>query len=85
MNDAQSLVREIEKELTQVKVKIAELNGEVDHLKAKALDLEKTIDNITEDKVDTKEFTPVQKLVYGMVGLILTSVILAMIGLVFTK
>lgn len=85
MNDAQNLVREIEKELTSVKVKIAELNGEVDHLKSKALDLEKTIDSLTDDKVDTKEFTPVQRLVYGLVGLILAAVVTAMIGLVLTK
>lgn len=85
MNDAQSLIRDIEKELTSVKIKIAELNGEVDGLKNKAIELEKTIDSLTTNKVDSKEFNPVRSLVYGLVGLILTAVVLAMIGLVLRK
>jgi len=85
MNDAQNLIRDIEKELTIIKVKLADLNGEIDNLKSKAHDLEKTIDMITANKVDMKEFSPVQRVVYGIVSLIVTAVILGMLGLVLAK
>jgi len=85
MNDAQNLIRDIEKDLTIIKVKLADLNGEIDNLKSKAHDLEKTIDMITANKVDMKEFSPVQRVVYGIVSLIVTAVILGMLGLVLAK
>jgi len=40
------------------------------------------LDIVTEDYVKRAEFEPVQRLVYGLVGLVLTAVFIAVIALV---
>jgi thiosulfate reductase cytochrome b subunit len=45
-------------------------------------DLDKIMERLDNNFVKREEFVPVQRLVYGVVGLILTSVIVALIALV---
>ena len=52
MTSAQSLVRELEKEIQDVKDNVLSLNYEIDGLKVKAKDLEKLLDSISGNKVD---------------------------------
>jgi len=45
-------------------------------------DLDKIIDKLDKNYVTKAEFAPVQKIVYGLVTLILTSVVIALLALV---
>jgi hypothetical protein len=43
------------------------------------------IKRVEEELVERKEFAPIQKIVYGMTGLLMTTVFLAILSLVVTK
>ena len=40
---------------------------------------------VEEELVEKKEFAPIQKIVYGLVGLVLTTVFIALLSVVITK
>jgi len=42
-------------------------------------------EHLKEDYVTAAEFVPIKKIVYGLVGLVLTAVTLAVLGLLFLK
>lgn len=48
-------------------------------------DIKDIKDKLDQKFVTRESFTPVQRVVYGLVGLILTAVMLAILGLVITK
>lgn len=48
-------------------------------------DLDKIMEKLDRNYVTKEEFVPVQRLVYGVVGLILTSVVVALVALVIQK
>jgi ABC-type phosphate transport system permease subunit len=60
----------------------AELAVDVKYIKEKLDKLEGRVDS---HFVTQNEFTPVRNIAYGLVGLIVTSVIVALIGLVVAK
>lgn len=58
---------------------MSELETDIKYIRR---DLDKIMDRLDNNFVKREEFVPVQRLVYGVVGLILTSVIVALIALV---
>jgi len=63
-------------------VQIAEMAKDVGYIKAKVDSIEK---DIKADYVSRTEFEPIKKLVYGMVTLILSGVVVAVISLVLRQ
>ena len=56
-----------------------QLLSDVASIKDKVISIEKKLEN---NYVTKDEFTPIKNLVYGLVGLILTGVVMALLGLV---
>ena len=48
-------------------------------------DLDKIMDKLDKNYVTKAEFAPVQKIVYGMVGILATSVLIALLALVIRQ
>lgn len=71
------------------KTKIALMKKDIDYIKKAVDDLKKSVDEVkknTEENFVTKaEFAPVKQIVYGLVGLVLTAVVGALIGLVILQ
>ena len=74
------------KDVETVKTKIAVMQNDIEHIKGAMDDIKKIVDDIKkniEDQYITKaEFAPVKQIVYGIVGLIITAVIGALLGIV---
>jgi hypothetical protein len=66
----------------ETKVAVAELGTDVKYLKEKIDNIDRKLDAqyVTQD-----EFDPIRKLVYGIVGLILTAVVGALISVVVNR
>lgn len=63
----------------------ARLQAVAIHMSYMSRDMRDLKKQVSSNLITRAEFTPVRNLVYGMVGLILTSFVLAVIGLVFVK
>jgi hypothetical protein len=66
-------------------IKIAVVANDVEHIKKSVDRIEKRFDNLDSQYVEKSEFEPVKKVVYGVVALILTAVIGALVGLVILR
>ena len=64
------------------KVQIAVMATNVENIKNDVKDIK---DKLQNDYVSQTEFKPIRNIVYGMVGLILTAVIIALVSLVILK
>lgn len=64
------------------KVELAVIANDISRIKTDITEIKERLD---EKYVTKDEFEPVKKLVYGIVGLILTAVIGALLGLVILK
>ena len=65
-----------------VLVELTVIKKDIEFIKCKIEELEKKIDN---QYVTRMEFEPIKKIVYGIVTLVLTAVVVALIGLVVMK
>lgn len=65
-----------------LEVKIAVIQNDVDYLKNRVDEIAEKMD---EKFVTQTEFDPIRKLVYGLVGLILTAVVGALIAMVVNR
>jgi len=72
-------IKQIEAEGKDTLVKVSVMSNDILYIKSGIDRLEKLI---TENYVLRSEFDPIRKIVYGTTGLILTSVIIALIALV---
>lgn len=72
----------MEKTFGQMMVDVAVILNKVNYIEEEIRILK---DNIENKFVTKAEFDPVKRLVYGVTGLILTGVIVALISLVITK
>ena len=68
--------------MTKQNISIALLNQKVDYVIEKVTKIEDKLDG---DYVTREEFDPIKKVVYGLVSLILTAVVVALISLVLRK
>lgn len=59
--------------------KITEMSGDIKYMRQEITDVKSWLEN---KYVTVSMFAPVQKIVYGLVGLILTSVVVALIAMV---
>lgn len=73
------------KQIQTEQVAIAVLNTKMDYLKDGVDGVNKKIDTISGQFVPQAEFKPVRNIVYGLVGLILTAVMLGILTLVIRR
>lgn len=67
---------------TEVKEKVERIESSITTMKREVDDVLETVEK---DYVRKETFVPIQKIVYGVVGLILTAVFAAIIGMVIIK
>jgi len=72
-------IKDIEGEIKQTSLSLALMGKDVSYIKNGVDDLKKLI---SEQYVLKSDFDPIKKIVYGMTGLILTAVVIAVISLV---
>ena len=81
----QKLIKDIEKEVKELRTK-TDLIPELDwRVKAIEKDIEQLMATIKDNNISAVshiEFEPIRTIVYGLVGLILTAVVVALVGLV---
>jgi len=78
--------KSIQTEIINVKTDIKEKTDKLEEMiKANKDDLVDWVDTLDKNYVRKETFTPVQKIVYGLVGLVLSGVALAVISLVVVK
>lgn len=70
-----------QKDLDRAKAE-GQLLSDVSSIKDKVISIEKKLES---NYVSHEEFTPIKNLVYGLVGLILTSVVVSLLSLVILK
>ena len=73
------------KESKDVNVLIAEISKDITFIRSTVERLEKSIDDIKESYVTKDEFNPVKSIAYGMVSIVLVTVIGALLSLVILK
>lgn len=75
-------------EVTQIvteKVAVAVLNTKMDYLTGAVDNVNKKIDTLSGQFVPQSEFKPIRNLTYGLVGLILTAVVISIMTLVLRQ
>ena len=76
----------MKKDSETLKTKIAVMQNDIEHIKGSLGEIKSVVEEIKknmEDKYVTKtEYTPVKQIVYGIVGLILTTVFGAMLSII---
>lgn len=65
-----------------ISTRVAVIETTVKNIEENVGDIKRKLDD---SYVTTQEFEPIKKLVYGLVGLILTAVVLALVGLVIVR
>jgi len=63
-------------------VQLAEMAKDVSYIRGEVTEIKQKLED---DYVTKAEFDPIKKIVYGVVGIILTGVIVALLGLVVIK
>lgn len=77
------MTKENNERLGVLENKVDNLDKKLDVIAKESKDFHtELLEKMDRDMVTRAEFTPVQKIVYGMVGLILTSVALALLALI---
>lgn len=82
---AKQEITELEKELDSLNDKVRDLQWEVKSLQEKAKAVEAHIEKLTGETIHRIEFDPIKSLVYGMVGIVLTGVVTAILALVIKQ
>lgn len=77
---AAQLIKDIEKELDSLSAEVRDLHWEVKHLKEKVGAVEARVEKLGADTVSKTEFEPTKSLVYGLLGIVLTAVAVALMG-----
>jgi len=63
-------------------VQLAEMAKDISYIRGEVTEIKQKLED---DYVTKAEFDPIKKIVYGVVGIILTGVIVALLGLVVIK
>jgi len=80
MPDIPDLIRDIEKDLIMVKNDVRELDYKIKSLNSKAQHLEKTMNKLEDNLVPKVKYELVEKAVFGIMGLIIMTVIGALLA-----
>ena len=70
------------KEEQNQETKLAVMANDIGHIKIDIVEIKRLFKDLSTNYVTKSEFEPVKKLVYGLVALILTSVVLAILAVV---
>lgn len=83
INDGQSNHRkEYENDRNEDRVNLALMGNDLRYIKEKVTEV---AENVNRNYVTKEEFGPVKSLVYGLVGIVLTSVVVAIVALVVVR
>lgn len=75
----------IRESLQEVKIEAVRTQGKVEAIKTSVVELERDINNISSSRVAKVEFLPVQRITYGIVGVVLIAFLTAVISLVIPQ
>lgn len=68
--------------LNELFVKMAEMGKDIQYIKVEVADIKKKLEG---EYVTKTEFDPVKRIVFGLVGIVLTAVVGALVGLVLLQ
>lgn len=76
---------EQEIKIAKLEANMEQLRQDTQEIRQDIRDIKELLQNLDRKYVSKIEFEPIRKVVYGLISLILTSVIIAVIGLVLIK